>query len=272
MNFKTFFVLIVILFIAGIAAAAYATYPHSAFRVADGKDIDLNSREIGNGTISGRANLTYGSITNVTMTNATCNQCNSTTNATLMTSGTIPPERYGTGILQANISDLNLSAANPHNLNANNLSSGTIPAARLAYPLMNNGTWSTAFGTTTVASGQYSTAMGQDSTASGYASTAMGLSTTASGTSSVAIGLSTTASGQSSTVFGFSTTASGQYSTAIGKDITNNEASSVWIGTATGNILKVNTTNVTISSLSGSGNDYVCVNPAGSLFRSNTAC
>jgi hypothetical protein len=110
MDKKTFILAaLLILVVIPVAMAAYATFKHGAFIIGDGKDIDLNGQTIGNGTISGlitgTSQLDGGTIVNVTMTNATCNACNSTTNASLITTGTIPNERYGTGILTANISD-----------------------------------------------------------------------------------------------------------------------------------------------------------------------
>jgi hypothetical protein len=47
---KTVF-LILLFLLPVIASATYATYRHSAFVVADGKDIDLNGQSIGNGSI-----------------------------------------------------------------------------------------------------------------------------------------------------------------------------------------------------------------------------
>lgn len=51
MNRKTFIFALAIIFV-GIPAVlgAYATYQHSAFKIGDGKDIDLNGQAVGNGT------------------------------------------------------------------------------------------------------------------------------------------------------------------------------------------------------------------------------
>ena len=50
MNFKTFSAILVILVVAGIVSATYASYRHSAFGIGDSKDIDLFAQAIGNGS------------------------------------------------------------------------------------------------------------------------------------------------------------------------------------------------------------------------------
>lgn len=52
MDKKTFIILLVaLLVLVPLASAAYATYRHAAFEIADGKDINLMSNSIGNGSI-----------------------------------------------------------------------------------------------------------------------------------------------------------------------------------------------------------------------------
>lgn len=119
MNKINAWIIVFILFLMPAAVAGiYATYMHSAFKIGDGKDIDLNGNGIGNGTIR-----------NVTLTNTTCIACNSTTNATLLTSGIISTERYGTGITFENVTNIN-STVNPYSMNGTNITVGTIPLAR----------------------------------------------------------------------------------------------------------------------------------------------
>ena len=79
------------------------------------------------------------------------------------------------------------------------------------------GNFSTAFGSSTIASANISTAFGFNSVASGLISTAFGDSTNASGVNSTAFGASTNASGENSTAFGMITRAIGDDSTAFGR-------------------------------------------------------
>lgn len=54
MDKKIFIItLIILLFLIPSVMAAYATFMHNAIKVSDGKDIDLNGRSIGNGSIIG---------------------------------------------------------------------------------------------------------------------------------------------------------------------------------------------------------------------------
>jgi ribosomal protein S6E (S10) len=78
------------------------------------------------------------------------------------------------------------------------------------------GTFSTAFGHSTVASGKYSTALGYATTASGNHSLARGEFTTASGTHATASGLSVLASGILSTAIGVQITAPSYLETVFG--------------------------------------------------------
>lgn len=51
MDRKTFILAaLIIILVSGIASAAYATYQHSAFKIGDAKDIDMNNQSIGNAT------------------------------------------------------------------------------------------------------------------------------------------------------------------------------------------------------------------------------
>lgn len=81
------------------------------------------------------------------------------------------------------------------------------------------GDYSTALGSSTIASGYNSTALGSSTIASGEFSMAMGLYADASGDFSTALGYSTVASGFLSTAMGYIATASGSVSAAMG-DVT----------------------------------------------------
>jgi hypothetical protein len=93
---------------------------------------------------------------------------------------------------------------------------GTITSGGTEWDLANIGTYSTAFGSDTLASNSYSTAFGLNTTASGAVSTAFGDSSTASGYIATAMGNGATASGLSSVAIGQATTASGGFSVGLG--------------------------------------------------------
>jgi hypothetical protein len=95
----------------------------------------------------------------------------------------------------------------------------------------NIGTYSAAFGQSTVASAFGSTASGISSVASGEGSTALGFGAAASAIASTAFGNSTTASGNSSIAFGSTTTASGDFSTASGTNTRAQSIASTALGT-----------------------------------------
>ncbi len=78
------------------------------------------------------------------------------------------------------------------------------------------GTWSTAFGFSTVALGEGSTAMGNSTAARGNYSTTLGIGSIAYGEASTAMGHSTIANGEYATALGILTNAAGHSSTAMG--------------------------------------------------------
>lgn len=80
----------------------------------------------------------------------------------------------------------------------------------------NIGNYSTAFGSSNIASGEGSTATGFGNTASGVLAFATGEDTTASGVSAVTFGVNTTASGNYSMASGYLTEATSSYATAFG--------------------------------------------------------
>ena len=96
MNRKTFILALLLIFvIIPSVLGAYATYRHSAFKIGDGKDIDLNGQKVGNGTISDM------------ICTANCSNFNSTIDLT------------------------NINASiNPYSVNAENIS-GVIPSSNL---------------------------------------------------------------------------------------------------------------------------------------------
>ena len=61
MDKKTFVLAaLLVLVLTGVASADLATYRHPAFYIADGKDINLNGRSIGNGSINGTGTSVSG--------------------------------------------------------------------------------------------------------------------------------------------------------------------------------------------------------------------
>ena len=83
---------------------------------------------------------------------------------------------------------------------------------------LNIGNYSTAMGSSTIASGDYSSAFGYYSQATGTYATALGFSANAISDNAVAIGTGVEASGDYSTAFGYFTDATGDSSTAMGRN------------------------------------------------------